>query len=159
MSGILKQKWHGLSRTKIYKIWVQMRNRCQDPSHRDFPSYGGRGITICERWRDDVEAFVADMGERPHGKSLDRIDNDGNYEPANCRWATPSEQANNQRRSVKVKYRGELHPVSALARRLGIPRNRIVTHCVHGGRPVEEVLARTNWKPGRYTPWDKGANQ
>lgn len=80
-----------------YHSWSAARTRCENPAHKDYPLYGGRGIRVCARWRDDFSAFLTDMGERPQGRSLDRIDTDGHYEPGNCRWATPKEQAQNRR--------------------------------------------------------------
>ena len=87
---------HGGYSTRAWLSWHMMRQRCQIPSNPDYPNYGGRGITVCDRW-DKFENFFADMGERPEGLTLDRINNDGNYEPTNCRWATLSEQRLNQR--------------------------------------------------------------
>lgn len=86
--------------TSTYRIWAGMIERCHKPSDPDFAGYGGRGIRVCEHWMD-FRRFLADMGERPPGLTLDRIDNDGNYEPGNCRWATRSQQNLNTRRSRK----------------------------------------------------------
>lgn len=90
---------HGLSRTPTHNTWVNMIQRCTNPNHTFFAEYGGRGISVCARWRDSFAAFLADMGERPEGTTLDRIDNNGHYEPQNCRWATPTTQVRNSRRS------------------------------------------------------------
>ena len=119
----------------IYATWARMVQRCTNKNSKDYPNWGGRGITICERWRHSPENFYADMGDRPDGHSLDRIDNDGNYEPSNCRWATKSQQTLNSR------YQDSLaKAVAAHAAKM-----RAKTHCKRGHEFTEE---NTSWTTG-----------
>lgn len=90
-------KW-GTHRAE-YRCWQDMKQRCFNERNASFKNYGGRGITVCDRWRNDFQAFLDDMGLKPDGTSLDRINNDGDYEPSNCRWATKTQQSRNTRRT------------------------------------------------------------
>jgi hypothetical protein len=120
---------HGKSGTPTYRVWQGMIQRCRcQPNHPNFRYYAGRGITVCERWQL-FENFLEDMGERPEGKTLDRIDNDGHYEPGNCRWATPREQFDNSRgkralsddqRQEAVKRHADGDTLTAIAKSYGV---------------------------------------
>lgn len=106
-----------------YKVWSSMKNRCHNPNDQHFSHYGGRGIKVCDRWRGSFQNFIGDMGSRPStGHSVEREDNNGNYEPGNCRWATQAEQNANRRDSVRIKHNGEELCLEHWARRLGIDR-------------------------------------
>jgi len=96
-----------LSKTRLYNSWQNMKSRCNNPNNPKYSYYGGRGISVCKEWMKSFKAFKEDMGERPEGMTLDRIDNDKNYEPSNCKWSTWSEQMKNRRDKLKTrsKYR------------------------------------------------------
>lgn len=121
--GCVRRK-HGESRafgcTPLYRVWLSMRERCNNPLSGSYVDYGGRGITVCPEW-DDYLVFKADMGERPAGRSLDRIDNDGPYSKENCRWATRTEQAANTRVARWITFNGDRKVLSEWARYFGMP--------------------------------------
>ena len=90
--------------TRAYEVWLNMRNRCNNPNHPSYKNYGGRGISVCDRW-SDFKGFLEDMGEQPAGLEIDRIENDGDYEPGNCRWATSKQQKENNRKPKLTKLK------------------------------------------------------
>lgn len=127
--------------TRAYESWRAMRDRCTRPLHTHFRDYGGRGITVCERWSTSFDAFFADMGERPPGTSLERIDNSRGYEPDNCRWATSLEQRANTRANHVLTLDGETHHLAEWSRRTGIDRGTIASR-LRRGWTVAEALTR-----------------
>ncbi len=136
-------KRHGLSHTSIHNIWSGIRERCRNANSAGFKRYGGRGIDMCDRWYDSFEAFYEDMGPRPAGMSVDRIDNDKGYSPENCRWATVSEQAQNTSKNTIVEYNGESMALAEAARRSGVKRGTIKARIERGltGARVFEPVA------------------
>jgi len=137
---------HGMSGTRTYHTWVSMRQRCHDPNHTAYARYGGRGIFVCERWRDSFQNFFADMGKRPEGKSLDRIDNNGSYSPGNCHWATPLEQANNTRQTRYIMIDGDARPTSEIAAKNGISVDKFIKRCRRGWT-VEQAAGIEKYYP------------
>lgn len=111
---------HGMSSSKTYKIWIEIIARCYNPSSSIYPHYGGRGISMCERWRGSFVNFLADMGERPVKKEIDRIDNNGNYEPTNCRWVSRKENVENRRTSLRYTNNGMTKTLMGWSEHLGI---------------------------------------
>lgn len=123
---------HGQSTHPNYHTWAGMVARCHDPTDRGFKNYGGRGIKVCNEWRTNPAKFFSDMGERPYGTSIDRIDNNKGYYPGNCRWADARTQNGNRRGCVMITHNGTTQGLGAWARQLGIGldtlRKRIKRH-------------------------------
>ena len=116
---------HGFSKCSNYVIWLGIRSRCLNPKNRSYRHYGARGITMCERWLNSIEHFNTDMGPRPLGMTIDRIDNDGPYSPENCRWIDRKAQALNTRSNVKITFNGETLTVCQWADKLGLLRETL----------------------------------
>lgn len=134
---------HGLSRTPEYQCWQSMMDRCADPEKPRNKRYAGRGIKVCDRWLHSFENFLADMGHRPSSEhTLERKDNNGDYEPGNCKWATRIEQANNRRTSRYFVIAGERKTVAQWCRHLGLDpdkdRARVLWRLEHG-RTLEDL--------------------
>ena len=149
MSSALR---HGHARkgapSKEYRAYNHMLRRCYSPKERGFHRYGGRGITVCDRWRTGFAAFLADVGPAPSPKhTIDRIDNDGNYEPSNCRWATHTEQSRNKSQNRLIEIDGEALPIVVWSERSGIPANRIQLRLARGWSARAAVFepAPKNW--------------
>ena len=106
--------------SSTYICWRNMKSRCVNPNSKAFPYYGGRGIKVCDRWLESFANFLEDMGVRPEGKTIDRIDSNGNYEPGNCKWSTVREQQNNRRITLSLTYNGITKTLSHWAEEYGM---------------------------------------
>lgn len=134
---------HGLSHCDngTYKTWVSMRSRCYKKSHKSYADYGGRGITICERW-NDFSNFYADMGERPEKLTLGRIDNSLGYSPENCKWETAVEQGNNKRSNLWLTAHGKTMTLTQWARHSKISGDTIMVRLTKLGWPLDVALTK-----------------
>lgn len=133
---------HGLADTPIHRAWMSMRQRCQNPNDGAYANYGGRGISVCERW-ESFENFAADLGPLPRGYQIERNDVNGNYEPSNCRWATRVEQANNKRTSLRVSFNGKTQTVAQWAEEIGLKSRTLYYRIAISKMPLEEALSPT----------------
>lgn len=129
---------HGMYKSKEYNTWKSMLMRCENPNAQGYKNYGERGIKVCRRWHD-FEAFYQDMGPRPSGSSLDRIDNGGDYEPSNCRWTTAKKQGRNRRDNVYLVYKGETRCIAGWAEKAGI-KYSCLKERLNRGWSVEEAI-------------------
>lgn len=146
------QKWINPAGTRTYFAWRSMRSRCHNKNNPSYAHYGGRGIIVCHAWNTSYDQFVADMGEAPEGMSLDRIDNNGNYTPKNCRWASIETQLNNQRRNRRLTLNGRTQTMAQWAKELGISADTLHKRLTRMG--VERAL-----KPGKLNEWRHGTRQ
>ena len=143
---------HGLEHTRLYGIWSDMRLRCYDEKNIAYHRYGGRGITICDEWKNDVKAFYdwATANGYKDSLTIERIDNDGNYCPENCRWATVKEQASNRRSNILVTHNGKTQTMKEWAHEVGIPYKAVWARMQKLGwsaeRALTEPVKKGKWK-------------
>lgn len=138
---------HGRATTKEYFAWGAMLDRCYNERNKYYDYYGGRGIMVCDRWREDFANFFEDMGKSGPGLSLDRIDNSGNYEPGNCRWTTRDVQGRNRRGLNLLTHLGETLPLSEWATRTGMPENTIRSRLKRGWSDERTLTEPVGWNP------------
>jgi hypothetical protein len=133
---------HGLTETSEYKTWQNMIARCTNSNSKDFNHYGGRGITVCKDWLENFENFYFDMGKKPKGHTIDRINVNGNYEPSNCRWATMNTQAKNRRNSKIIEFQGVTKCLVDWAECLGINYSTLHSRIYRLNKPIHEAFVK-----------------
>lgn len=149
-------KTHGLSNTPEYHIWSTLKQRITNSKCKDYPNYGGRGIKLYPNWNDSFTTFIADMGQRPgEGYSIERIDNDGDYTPSNCHWATAIEQANNKSNSLLVEYQGKLKTVAQIAREANVSYEMLRRRIHRGQTASYAILKMTPNQPTQRYRWKR----
>lgn len=140
-------KTHGMTKTRSYRIWRHIHSRCFNKNVPSFRDYGGRGISVCERWKS-FSNFLADMGEAPDGMSIDRINNDLGYSPENCRWANDLTQKNNRRTNRYIEHNGVKKSAADWARETGVPAKAIISR-VSREWPIDLALTKPPRPTGR----------
>lgn len=148
------RKLHGMTKTRTFKSWDSMKQRCTNPKAPDYSRYGGRGISIYSKWIESFNNFLTDMGERPHGCSLDRKDVNGNYDQNNCRWATRSEQQRNKTTSLIIEWNGMKKCAADWADEVKIP-SKIICERLAAGWSIEDALTKPKRKKSKSTPLDR----
>jgi hypothetical protein len=141
-----RTRTHGECRSPEYRSWRAMLSRCNRPSCSKYKYYGGRGIKVCERW-GSFSRFMEDMGPRPAGASIDRVDPNGDYTPVNCRWADHHQQQNNRRNNVLLEWRGSVKTLAEWERATGIKQNTIRARVINGWS-VERALTEATRAKG-----------
>lgn len=136
---------HGMTGLPTFKSWESMKQRCLNQNAPDYGNYGKRGIQVCERWVNSFDSFLVDMGVRPAGTTLDRIDPNGNYEPSNCRWATIKTQNNNQRVTKRYLFNGKEMTVSEISALTGV-QHRLIVDRLRVGWTLEDAVTKPNRK-------------
>lgn len=140
-------KTHGMTRvdgylsriSPTYLSWQRMKSRCLNPNAVDFTRYGGRGIRVCERWKQSFESFLADIGERPDGMQIDQIDNNGHYEPSNCRWVTKKQNARNRSSNVLLTVDGVTRTATEWGEETGLGSAAVIRRAKAGWSPEKAV--------------------
>jgi hypothetical protein len=132
---------HGMSKSALYRIWINMLQRCYNPAADAYPNYGARGIYVCDRWRNSFRAFFDDKSPRPPGTSLERIDNDGPYSPENCRWEIRANQMRNKRSNRLLTFNGKTLTLVEWAERIGITGEAVAAR-LKAGWSIEVALTK-----------------
>lgn len=148
---------HGMTETRLYRTWCKMKDRCNNPNIEHYPEYGGRGIKVCDEWKNSFEnfrdwAYSVGYDEKLSGKeqSIDRIDVNGNYEPSNCRWVTHKEQTRNKTNTIYMHYKGGKVPISAFCEENGITYEHFVIRNLERGLKAEEMLRIWKFRQGEH---------
>lgn len=136
----------GKNRSREYIQWASAKRRCYNPRNRDYRNYGGRGITVCAKWINDFPAFFKNMGPCPKDMTLERIDNSGNYEPKNCRWATRKEQNNNKRNNHLITIKGKILCLTAWCKITGISHTTVIRR-INAGWPIRKAVLTPGLPP------------
>ena len=141
---------HNLSKSSTYFCWQSMKQRCYNPNTPNYSNYGGRGITVCDRWKNSFENFLCDMGERPEGMEIDRINNNGDYQLDNCRWVSKETNNRNRRSTVIIEYQGVEYTQAELCRKFNISPDTF-RYRIKRGKTVEEALFKGKYKGNQHT--------